>query len=214
MINFLKGIIKTIQTLIRVILVITILGILMIVFLALGSHWRITNRDFAEIATTFNVFNGLHSLNKDIISGELNDMPDFFRDSISTLSSWSRNLPEVIIKERVGAIDAIINAFSLLCSTLTILLIMVLMIIVGIGIIIYGFVSATWELLFTGLLAIIASVFCLLAPIVLWIGGLIQNMTPGYALIWIFIGLPALVGGASSNLIILRGVTVIIFPTK
>jgi hypothetical protein len=91
-------------------------------------------------------------------------------------------------------------------AMLTTALIACLTVVVPIGVI-AGLVTANWEWVGVSLLgaigALLAGFAGIFAYAVAWFGGFFQSITPGFALVWLFVGLPlfliGLISGAATG---------------
>jgi hypothetical protein len=101
----------------------------------------------------------------------------------------STQFVRVTVKERLGAVDAIVNVLYVFVVGLSTL---VFFILAGIFFIIKGFITASWIDIIGGLLAIIAA---LIAPFAIWGTLMFQYGTPAYYLIMLLGGLPASIAG-------------------
>lgn len=167
-----------------------------ITLLILGSRWHVSTNDHADNLKEFSVF-ALINLND-------SDLP------------YVKNLPRVIIKDKLGAIDAVINAFALFVTTLSFLPLIIVLAIISVCMSIYGIATGDWNNFFSGLSMIFG--LCLLfivvviGPFIWWIIMFIQPCTPGYFITWLFLGLPFIFLGWGSNALVFHGATVIIYP--
>jgi hypothetical protein len=141
--------------------------------LAVGSHWRVANPEhFYYELSSLNFFYNLHNL-----------------------WPWVPNLFNVVLKDRVSSIDAIVNLVSLLSLLLTINLYTATFLLSGFVNIFLGILSFSLEKILWGILAIATGLFIFAVPVLVWFTGFLHSMTISYLLIWAFVGLPCLIGG-------------------
>ena len=116
-----------------------------------------------------------------------------------TESSW---LPRfgVTAVERVGVRDAFRNAIFVFSVSGLCMLMLPVFFIYGVGALVFGLFTARWSTFGEGALALFVLIpLTILLGVILflvtWLALLFQPCTPGYAILWICLGLPALLAG-------------------
>ena len=178
--------------------------LLLMLVIVLGSRWHVSASGFAtdilELFPHYVILNRLKYIGMEHMGMDLTWLPD---------------LPQVVVKERLGVLDALVNAFSLFVSTTALLLVLLLAVILAILELFWGLFAGDWDRFLTALFYIVVSPFLLLlllAPVLVWVMMFFQPCTPGYFLVWLILGLPAIGGGIGTDYLVFYGATVIVMP--
>jgi hypothetical protein len=109
---------------------------------------------------------------------------------------WLPNLPIVNLKTELDALDALINLFSLLVTTATIVPFALL---ITIGGVIYGISQGDWLTALGSLLGLLAAAIAVLMMFVIWLVMLFQPATTAYYVLWGLLGIPMVAAGAAAD---------------
>ncbi len=162
-------------------------SIVAVIFFYMGMNWHVSDPKV-----------GAKLFDMPVVSDIRQHGPPMFHD-----------FPRVTVKDRLTAVDAVFNAMSMFVSGL----IFVPVLIFGpIIVLVFGFGTGDWGTFLWGALLVVLSPFAMsLGLIAYYLLLLLQPCTPGYAVLWLLLGLPALAAGAGSNILAFNGVNVLIF---
>ena len=102
-----------------------------------------------------------------------------------------------VYKDRLTAIDALKNSLALCSTTLGIYLAYVVGMLV---LLVLTFAGGSWSGVIAFLVFLLFAPIVALSPLAVWLAGFFQPCSPGYALTWLIVGLPAIILGATTSL--------------
>jgi len=142
--------------------------------LLIGSTWHLSDDLLMQLLQEYNVIHFLHH-----------------KFGIH----WLPDLPNIVVKDQLNTLDAVVNGFTLFVTLTTLPIFFVLLAVVaGIYMLFHGLFTADWgELLQVFFLIIgmlIGAVLFVIAPIIAWFAMFFQPITPGFFVVWLFMGLP------------------------
>jgi len=163
--NILKRILKVLGLLAGTIVLIAVL-------LIVGSRWHITPNS---------------PVGQDVLPYGQTSI-GFLKHSGVIPDDWLPGYPVIVVKEKLGAGDALVNAFAAFCFWATII---PFALVASIAAIVLGLYYAHWWAVLAGILAPILLVIALpIAAVIYWLAMFFQPITPAFGLIWFFLGVP------------------------
>ena len=153
-----------------------LIGLLTLLVFIPASRWHISKPAHADNLRTFHIFQFLRT------NYQLGALPD---------------LPRIVVKERLGIPDALVNLVALF-NTGAPSLVVASLAFSAIAVLgtLKGLVTLSWGGVAAGVLAIaMVFVFPLISCVgmlVIWVQLIFQPSTPGYLMVWLSLGLPTI----------------------
>ncbi len=119
---------------------------------------------------------------------------------LEEISPWLEIHMKLAEIPKLTAVDALVNAFGLFCFGILVFIFILLFAIITIAALVQGLFTADWNVIMAFIISVImlpvAVIAGSIALLFLWAQFFFHNVTPGYCLVWLIVGIPALIIGA------------------